>query len=155
MTKHTQAQITRTVNKNQPSEVLEKTQNQMEYYMGAKLVEIGVDPKSAIYRWSVSNQDNEKLWTLTAYWGSDKEKLLSGKMPLSGIDLIDCARANASSGLETTAILCGYGSDVSGFQEAVQQACSQLGLNIKSLNDSIESQSNRGIDFAPDNNSSL
>ncbi len=155
MTKHTQAQITRTVNKNQPSEVLEKTQNQMEYYMGAKLVEIGVDPKSAIYRWSVSNQDNEKLWTLTAYWGSDKEKLLSGKMPLSGIDLIDCARANASSGLETTAILCGYGSDVSGFQEAVQQACSQLGLNIKSLNDLSEPQSNRGIDFAPDNNSSL
>ena len=155
MVKHTQAQITRTVNKNQPSEVLEKTQNQMEYYMGAKLVEIGVDPKSAIYRWSVSNQDNEKLWTLTAYWGSDKEKLLSGKMPLSGIDLIDCARANAPSGLETTAMLCGYGSDVSGFQEAVQQACSQLGLNIKSFNNSSESQSNRGIDFAPDNNSSL
>lgn len=155
MTKHTQAQITRTVNKNQPSEVLEKTQNQMEYYMGAKLVEIGVDPKSAIYRWSVSNQDNEKLWTLTAYWGSDKEKLLSGKMPLSGIDLIDCARANAPSGLETTALLCGYGSDVSGFQDALQQACLQLGLNIKSLNDSLESQNNRGIDFAPDNNSSL
>lgn len=123
--------------------------------MGAKLVEIGVNPKSAIYRWSVSNQDNEKLWTLTAYWGSDKEKLLSGKMPLSGIDLIDCARANASSGLETTAILCGYGSDVSGFQSALQQACSQLGLNIKSLNDSLESHNNRGIDFAPDNNSSL
>ncbi len=155
MVKHTQAQITRTVNKNQPSEVLEKTQNQMEYYMGAKLVEIGVDPKSAIYRWSVSNQDNEKLWTLTAYWGLDKEKLLCGKIPLQGIDLIDCARANASSGLENTAILCGYSSDVSGFQEAVQQACSQLGLNIKSLNDLIEPRSNRGIDFAPDNNSSL
>ncbi|MGB5713509.1 MAG: hypothetical protein WBM44_21690 [Waterburya sp.] len=155
MIKHTQAQITRTVDKNQPSAVLEKTQNQMEYYMGAKLVEIGVDPKSAIYRWSVSNQDNEKLWSLTAYWGSDKEKLLSGKMPLSGIDLIDCAKANAPSGLETTAMLCGYGSDVSGFQAAVQQACSQLGLNIKSLNDSLKSQSNRGIDFAPDNNSSL
>ncbi len=155
MVKHTQAQITRTVNKNQPSEVLEKTQNQMEYYMGAKLVEIEVDPKSAIYRWSVSNQDNEKLWTLTAYWGSDKEKLLSGKMPLSGIDLIDCAKANAPSGLETTAMLCGYGSDVNSFQAALQQACSQLGLNIKSLNNSLESQSNRGIDFAPDNNSSL
>ena len=155
MIKHTRARITRTIDKNQPSEVLEKTHNQMEYYMGAKLVEIGVNPKSAIYRWSVSNQNNEKLWTLTAYWGSDKEKLLSGKMPLIGIDLIECAKANASSGLETTAILCGYGSDVTGFQSAVQQAGSQLGLNIKSLNDLIESQSNRGLDFAPDNNSSL
>ena len=49
MAKHTQAQITRTVDKNQPSEALEKIQNQMEYYMGAKLIEIRVDPKSAIY----------------------------------------------------------------------------------------------------------
>ncbi len=155
MAKHTQAQITRTVSKNQPSTVLQKTQNQMEYYMGAKLVEIGVDPKSAIYRWSVSNQDNEKLWTLTAYWGSDKEKLLSGKMPLSGIDLIDCARANAPSGLETAALLCGYGSDVSGFQEALKQASLQIGLNIKSLNDLINLQDDKGIDVAPDTNSSL
>lgn len=155
MVKHTQAQITRTVSKDQPSTILKKTQSQMEYYMGAKLVEIGVDPKSAIYRWSVSNQDHEKLWTLTAYWSSDKEKLLSGAMPLTGIDLLDCARANAPSGLETSAMLCGYGSDASGFQEALQQAGSQVGLNIKSLNDLSNLQNDRGIDFAPDNNSSL
>ncbi len=48
MTKHTQAHLTRTVSRNQPSAVLEKTQSQMEYYMGAKLVEMGVDPKSAM-----------------------------------------------------------------------------------------------------------
>ena len=77
--------------------------------MGAKLVEMGVDPKSAIYRWSVSNKEDEKLWTLCAYWDKDKEKLLSGEMVLTGIDLIDCARANATSGLETAAQLCGYG----------------------------------------------
>jgi len=135
MAKHTQAHLTRTVNKNQPSTVLEKTQSQMKYYMGAKLIEIGVDPQSAIYRWSVSNKDDEKLWTLSAYWDSDKEKLLSGSMPLTGIDLIDCARANAASGLETATMLCGYGSDVSGFQEALKQAGLQVGLNIKSLND--------------------
>ncbi len=85
MTKHTQAHITRTVNKNQPSAVLEQTQSQMEYYMGAKLIDIGVNPQSAIYRWSVSNKDDEKLWTLTAYWDDSKEKLLSGQMPVRGI----------------------------------------------------------------------
>ena len=137
MTKHTQAHLTRTVSRNQPRAVLEKTKSQMEYYMGAKLMEMGVDPKSAIYRWSLSNKDDEKLWTLSAYWDEDKEKLLSGKMALTGIDLIDCARANAASGLETTAQLCGYGEDVSAFQEALQQASSQLGLHIESLNDLI------------------
>ncbi len=126
MTKHTQAHLTRTVSRKQPSAVLKKTQSQMEYYMGAKLVEMGVDPKSAIYRWSVSNKEDEKLWTLSAYWDKDKEKLLSGEMALTGIDLIDCARANAASGLETAAQLCGYGEDVSAFQEALQQASSQL-----------------------------
>ena len=137
MTKHTQAHLTRTVSRNQPSAMLEKTQSQMEYYMGAKLMEMGVEPKSAIYRWSVSNKDDEKLWTLSAYWDEDKEKLLSGKMALTGIDLIDCARANATSGLQTTTQLCGYGEDVSAFQEALQQASSQLGLHIESLNDLI------------------
>ncbi len=127
----------------------------MEYYMGAKLVEMGVDPKSAIYRWSVSNKEDEKLWTLSAYWDEDKEKLLSGEMALTGIDLIDCARVNATSGLKTTAQLCGYGEDASAFQEALQQAASQIGLKIESLSELINLQVARGIDVAPDSNSSL
>ncbi len=159
MTKHTQAHITRTVNKNQPSAVLEQTQSQMEYYMGAKLIEIGVNPQSAIYRWSVSNKDNENLWTLSAYWDESKEKLLSGKIPLTGIDLIDCARANASSGLETAAKLCGYGSSLSGFQEALKQAGRQMGLKIESLQDLMSKPpyltGDQGVDVAPDTDSSL
>ena len=159
MTKHTQAHITRTVNKNQPSAVLEQTQSQMEYYMGAKLIEIGVNPQSAIYRWSVSNKDDEKLWTLTAYWDDSKEKLLSGQMPLTGIDLIDCARANAASGLETTAKLCGYASSLSSFQEALKQAARQMGVKIESLSDLISQppllMGEQGIDVAPDTDSSL
>ncbi len=155
MTKHTQAHLTRTLKAKEPSAVLEKTQSQMEYYMGAKLIEMGVEPKSAIYRWSVSNQDDEKIWTLSAYWDKDKEKLLSGEMALTGIDLIDCARANAASGPETAAKLCGYGEDVSAFQEALQQASSQMGLHIESLNELIRAQRNKGIDVAPDSNSSL
>ena len=155
MTKHTQAHLTRTVNKNQPSAVLEQTQSQMKYYMGAKLIEMGVDPKSAIYRWSVSNKDEEKLWTLSAYWDEDKRKLLSGKIPLTGIDLIDCARANASSGRETATKLCGYSEDITRFKEALKQAACQIGLSIESLSDLINLQSDKGIDVAPDTDSSL
>ncbi len=155
MTKHTQAHMTRTLHKSDPSAVLEKTQSQMKYYMGAKLIEMGVDPKLAIYRWSVSNHDDEKLWTLSAYWDRDKEELLSGKIPLSGIDLIDCARANATSGVETAARLCGYGEDIKGFQAALNKASSRLGLHIESLSELISLQIDKGIDIAPDTNFSL
>ncbi len=155
MTKHTQAHLTRTLSKSEPSAIIEKTQSQMEYYMGAKLIEMGVNPKSAIYRWSVSNQNEAKLWKLSAYWDKDKENLLSGKFPLTGIDLIDCARANAASGLETAAKLCGYGGEIRGFQAALEQASSQIGINIESLSELISLSNNQGIDIAPDTNSSL
>ncbi|MDJ0649613.1 MAG: hypothetical protein QNJ60_12990 [Xenococcaceae cyanobacterium MO_188.B19] len=154
MTKHTQAHITRSLNKKQSSAVLEQTQSQMKYYMSAKLIELGVNPQSAIYRWSVSNKDDQKLWTLSAYWDDSKEKLLSGQIPLTGVDLIDCARANAASGLETTAKLCGYGSSLSTFQEALKQAARQMGVKIESLKDLITQppylMGDQGIDVAPD-----
>ncbi len=159
MTKHTQAHLTRTVNFNQPSALLEQTKSQMKYYIGAKLIEIGVNPKSAIYRWSVSTKDESHIWTLSAYWDEDKEKLLSGQIPLTGIDLIDCARANASSGLSTAAKLCGYGENVSGFQFALTQAGRQMGLKIESLRDLMSKPpyltGDQGVDVAPDTDSSL
>ena len=159
MAKHTQAHITRTIDKKQPSAVLEKTQSQMEYYMAAKLTEIGVNPQSAIYRWSLSKKDGENLWTLSAYWDESKKKLLSGKIPLTGIDLIDCARANANSGLETAAKLCGYDSSLSGFQEGLKEAGRQMGLKIESLRDLMSKppylMGELGVNVASDTDSSL
>lgn len=78
MAKHTKAFMSRTVKKNEPTGVKYMTKNQMEYYMGAKLIEIGVEPKSAIYRWSVESKenDNHEVWTYAAYWGDSKEQLL-------------------------------------------------------------------------------
>ncbi len=76
MAKHTQAHLTRTIEKNKPNSLKEMTKRQMEYYMGAKLLEIGVDPKSAIYRWSVENRGVNEAWTYSAYWGDSKDKLL-------------------------------------------------------------------------------
>ncbi|UJB72540.1 hypothetical protein HRE53_28495 (plasmid) [Acaryochloris sp. 'Moss Beach'] len=53
--------------------------------------------------------------------------------PLTGIDLIDCARANAKEGLKTAAQLCGYGTDVMGFQHALTEAGQYIGMDIESL----------------------
>ncbi len=159
MVKHTQAHLSRTVKRNQPPALSERTKSQMEYYMGAKLIEIGVDPQSVIYRWSIERKNSEEVWTISAYWGESKEKLLSGKQPLTGADLIDCARANAKQGIETAASLCGYGEDVSRFQEALKQAGSKMGIEIESLSDLMGESENlagrRGIDVAPDTSSSL
>lgn len=76
MAKHTQAHLTRKVEKSKPSALKDMTRRQMEYYMGAKLLEIGVDPKSAIYRWSNEIQGGNEVITYSAYWGDSKETLL-------------------------------------------------------------------------------
>lgn len=52
------------------------TRRKMEYYMGAKLIEIGVEPKSAIYRWSSEIQGSNEAITYSAYWGESKASLL-------------------------------------------------------------------------------
>jgi hypothetical protein len=75
MAKHTQAHMSRTVPQNQPSLLKDRTKRQMEYYMGAKLIEIGVDPKSAILRWSIEPKGNNEVWTCSAYWGDSREQL--------------------------------------------------------------------------------
>ncbi|NJL36715.1 MAG: hypothetical protein HC899_08090 [Leptolyngbyaceae cyanobacterium SM1_4_3] len=75
MAKHTQAHLSRTVEKYQSEGSKEMTRRQMEYYMGAKLVEIGIDPKSAVYRWSTETKGSREVLTYSAYWGDSKEKL--------------------------------------------------------------------------------
>lgn len=77
MAKHTQAHMSRTVDKNQPPALKERTKTQMEYYMGAKLIEIGINPKSAIYRWSIETKGSNEVWTYSAYWGESKDKVLA------------------------------------------------------------------------------
>jgi hypothetical protein len=76
MAKHTQAHLTRSVEKSKPSGLKDLTKRQMEYYMGAKLLEIGVDPKSAIYRWSTEIKGNKEVYTYSAYWGDSKARML-------------------------------------------------------------------------------
>lgn len=79
---------------------------------------------------------------------------MAASQPLTGIELIDCAKANAEQGVTVAAELCGYGQDIPRFQQALQQACHQIGVEISSLSDLITDQQmvlqTGGIEVAPD-----
>jgi hypothetical protein len=77
MAKHTQAHMSKRISKAFPPTLKERTKTQMEYYMGAKLIEIGVNPKSAIYRWAMEDKGNEEVWTYSAYWEDSKARILA------------------------------------------------------------------------------
>ena len=134
MSRPTQAHLDRTIPKNLPPEAKQQTLGQMQYYMGAKLIEVGIDPQSVLYSWSVKASADEQICTLSAYWGDSKKRLLSGEEPLTGNDLIGCARGNAASGVAKTAQLCGYANDVDRFKSVLKQTIAEMGLEIRSLN---------------------
>ncbi|MGL4879667.1 MAG: hypothetical protein ACRC8K_01200 [Waterburya sp.] len=133
MPRPTQAHLERTVNKNDPLEVRQQTLSQMQYYMGAKLIEVRVDPQAVMYRWSIKNQADKQICTLSAFWGESKKKLLSGETPLKGEELINCARANTSAGVETAAKLCGFAGDIERFQSALKNTVQELELPLESF----------------------
>lgn len=84
---------------------------------------------------------------------------MSASAPLKGIELIDCAKANAPQGVETAAHQCGYGQDTANFMQALQIACQEIGINIETIGDLItEQQMSRDlkqIEVAPDTPSEL
>ena len=79
---------------------------------------------------------------------------MASPTPLLGTDLIDCAKANAKQGIETASHLCGYGKDISNFQQQLKQACDNIGVEIHELSDLITDQQlvkeAGGIEIAPD-----
>ena len=46
--------------------------------------------------------------------------------PLHGIELLDCAQANAKLGLSTASQQCGYGDNIQAFQNELQKAGSEI-----------------------------
>lgn len=129
MPKPTQAHLERTINKNDPIKVRQQTLSQMQYYMGAKLVEVRVNPQKVTYRWSIKNQSDRQICTLSAFWGESQRELLSGEAPLKGEELINCARANASAGVEMAAKLCGFGSDTQRFVSKLKETAEESELS--------------------------
>jgi len=62
---------------------------------------------------------------------------MASPTPLKGLELIDCAKANAKQGIETATELCGYGSDHGMFQRELRQACQDIGVEVRELSDLI------------------
>lgn len=135
MPKSTQAHLERTIKKDQPKANRQQELEKMNYYMGAKLLEVGVNPQSSeiLYRWSVKTEGNKQHFTLSAFWGDSKAQLLSGENPLTGEDLLYCAKANASRGATALAQLCGYASDVNRFRSQLKEAMDNMSFNDDSL----------------------
>ncbi len=84
---------------------------------------------------------------------------MAASEPLKGIELIDCAKANAKQGIEVAANLCGYGDDLIEFRQQLHQACQQIGVEMTELSDLITEQQTvlqtGGIEIAPDTASEL
>jgi hypothetical protein len=83
---------------------------------------------------------------------------MTASQPLTGLDLIDCARANSTQGLEVAAKQCGYGQETDHFIECLQAACTDIGIEVQELKDLIVQQQARqvpGIEIAPDSPSEL
>ena len=59
---------------------------------------------------------------------------------LQGIELINCAKANAKQGSAIAAEHCGYGENIGLFIENLHQACQQIGVDINELDDLITDQ---------------
>ena len=80
---------------------------------------------------------------------------------LQGIELIDCAKANAKQGLTVAAQQCGYGDNISLFQENLTKACQEIGVEIDQLSDLITDQQmvkedrRQNIEIAPESNTKL
>jgi hypothetical protein len=86
-------------------------------------------------------------------------EIMASSQPLTGIELIDCAKANAQQGIATAAKLCGYGGDLNTFERELKQACQDIGVEVKELSDLITDQQmmkqGMGIEIAPDTPSEL
>ncbi len=84
---------------------------------------------------------------------------MSSSFPLTGAELVDCAKANAADGVTIAAERCGYGQDISAFQTALQSACADMGVAIDSIADLITPQQQiveqGGKSIAPDTYSDL
>ncbi|MBD1879898.1 MULTISPECIES: hypothetical protein [unclassified Coleofasciculus] len=79
---------------------------------------------------------------------------MASPTPLKGLELVDCAKANAKQGVETAAHLSGYGEDLGTFKRELKKACEDMGVTFHELSDLITDQdslmSMEGEIVAPD-----
>lgn len=84
---------------------------------------------------------------------------MAANQPLKGLELINCAKANATQGPETAAKLCGYGSNLDDFRAALSDAGDKMGVDLSGLKDLITDQfvvkRTQGLEVAPDSPQNL
>ncbi|AFY96531.1 hypothetical protein [Chamaesiphon minutus] len=83
---------------------------------------------------------------------------MESQVPLHGIDLIDCAQANANQGIKLAAQQCGYRDDLTAFDRELTVATAQIGVKINGFQDlikTIEPGQVRGIEIAPDSDTKI
>ncbi len=80
--------------------------------------------------------------------------MASPSAQLQGAELIDCARANATYGINVAAERCGYGQNIQQFEDALREAYHTIGVHLNSFSDLLkvsgESEMNKGEVIAPD-----
>lgn len=65
---------------------------------------------------------------------------MASSSPLTGVILVDCAKANASEGLAIATERCGYGNDTAQFQAALKAACGDMNIAIDGLSDLVDNK---------------
>lgn len=78
--------------------------------------------------------------------------------PLTGTELIDCAKANSNAGIKLAAERCGYKQDLEAFERQLKQDCDEIGIDISSFKDLIgmeQPMTLPGVEIAPDSKSQL
>jgi hypothetical protein len=63
---------------------------------------------------------------------------MSASKPLQDTDLVDCARANGAQGIAVTAELCGYGTNIVAFEQALRTACDRMGITYNTFGDLLK-----------------
>jgi hypothetical protein len=83
---------------------------------------------------------------------------MASPVPLSGIELIDCAKANANQGIQAAATQCGYNGDIVTFERELHAAAQKIGVKLHGFQDltkTAEIQRQSGIEIAPDTSTEL
>lgn len=83
---------------------------------------------------------------------------MAASQPLTGVELVNCAQANAKQSKAIAAELCGYGRDLEAFERALAQACQAMGLRVASLGELAQTPSATlpaGRAIAPETDSQL
>lgn len=82
---------------------------------------------------------------------------MASTAPLTGSELIDCAKANGPKGVEVAASRCGYSNDVAAFETALHRAGEHIGVEINSFADLIHPPvpQETGVEVSPESLSEL